>query len=260
MTDNDENWSKEAYGGSQFGRQYAADRLLDDKLPLTADFLIKSMDLKPGDRVFDQCCGGGPVSLALAQRGIEVVGIDQAEHAIAQAQRVAAERGLTRTFFKAADAFEYRTEQPCDAAINWSTSCGYSRDDDQNIKMFQRAFESLKPGGRFAVQYMNISDRDNFSFDGQPQEIDGQTVRRTNKISYDEVPGMSVSKWTYTYPDGHQEQLPASEMRAYSPDELKKLVEKAGFVDVSVRGDFDREPVTGPGAGQNVVVMARRPS
>jgi len=136
--------------------------------------------------------------------------------------RKRAGKGLSNTFFQSADAFTYKTEQPVDAAINWSTSCGYMRDDEKNIQMFNRAYDSLKPGGRFAVQYMLTSDDHTaFDFPGEPQVINGETVQRQNYITYDEEHGMSVSKWVNTYPDGRQEQLPPSKCVFTSPKTLK---------------------------------------
>ena len=55
-----------------------------------------------------------------------------------------------------ADAFEFVPDHPCAAAFNWGSSFGYADADRQNIKMLERAFESLKPGGRFILDYQNI--------------------------------------------------------------------------------------------------------
>jgi len=253
VTDTDEKWWQETYGDSDFGRQYAASRQLDPKLAPTADFLVTAMNLKPGDRVLDQCCGSGPVSLALAQKGIQVIGIDQADHCIEQAKHAAQQRGLGNTFFQSADAFTYKTEQPVDAAINWSTSCGYMRDDEKNIQMFNRAYDSLKPGGRFAVQYMLTSDDHTaWDFAGEPQIINGETVQRRNFLTYDEEHGMSVSQWVNTYPGGRQEQLLPTEMRLYKPEDIKKLLEKAGFEDVKLQEEGDE-------SCRNFIALARKP-
>lgn len=256
-----DNWWDSTYGDSDFGRRYAEARHQDESLGPTADFLVSAMNLKPGDRVLDQCCGSGPVSLALARKGIGVIGIDQAAHCIEQAKEAARQDRLGNTFFQAADAFAFKTEEPCDAAINWSSSCGYMRDDAKNIEMFNRAYDSLKPGGRFAVQYMHISNGDkDFSFHEPPLEIDGQSVTRENFITYDAASGMMVSQWVYTYPDGHKEELPPSEMRLYKPEDIQRLLEKAGFEDVKLQGGFHGEPLTGGGPCPTVIALARKPS
>ncbi|MCV7383608.1 class I SAM-dependent methyltransferase [Mycolicibacter longobardus] len=56
-----------------------------------------------GDDVLDAGCGHAELSLALAERGHTVVGIDLSPTAVAAATAAAAERGLTTATFAAAD-------------------------------------------------------------------------------------------------------------------------------------------------------------
>ena len=56
-----------------------ADILLDrnDKqLDTTLGFFLRELNLSSGDRVFDQCCGVGSVSIPLAEKGLIVEGCD----------------------------------------------------------------------------------------------------------------------------------------------------------------------------------------
>jgi 2-polyprenyl-3-methyl-5-hydroxy-6-metoxy-1,4-benzoquinol methylase len=50
----------------------------DDKhaLRATVDFLVSELRLQDGNRVYDQCCGIGGLSIPLAARGLHVTGID----------------------------------------------------------------------------------------------------------------------------------------------------------------------------------------
>lgn len=43
-----------------------------------------------------------------------------------------------------------------DLVINWHTSFGYSRNDNDNIEMLKRAYESLKENGAFIMEYINF--------------------------------------------------------------------------------------------------------
>src|SRR5690606_11140778 len=112
----------------------------------TVRFLKQVLHLQSGMRVFDQCCGVGDVSLALAAAGVQITGVDLMESYIETARNRAKGDGLIADFY-AGDAGAFVPSQPCDAAFNWWTSFGYSASDDENGKMLARAFDALKPGG-----------------------------------------------------------------------------------------------------------------
>jgi demethylmenaquinone methyltransferase/2-methoxy-6-polyprenyl-1,4-benzoquinol methylase len=48
--------------------------------------LVDAVDPRPGERVLDVACGTGLVSVALARRGAEVVGLDQSEQMLSRAR------------------------------------------------------------------------------------------------------------------------------------------------------------------------------
>lgn len=77
-------------------------------------FLVDVLDLEPGMRVLDVGCGPGRHARRLAERGIEVVGIDVAERFVELA-RIGAPPGAT---FVRADAREMAFEEEFDAAYS----------------------------------------------------------------------------------------------------------------------------------------------
>src|SRR5687767_1967643 len=85
----------------------------------TIDLILATLMVKPGDLVFDQCCGIGRLTIPVARRGVRVIGVDQAERYIEIAKSRAA--GLDCELF-AGDAFDFVAPRPCDAAFNWFTS------------------------------------------------------------------------------------------------------------------------------------------
>ena len=112
------------------------------------EFLATRLAVHAGNLVFDQCCGTGSLSLPLARRGVRVVGVDQSPAYVDRANRDAVGLG-TACRFEAGDAFEYVPPEPCDAAFNWGTGFGNDADDARNLTMLRRAFDGLKPGGRY---------------------------------------------------------------------------------------------------------------
>ena len=53
---------------------------------------------KEGERILDIACGGGELSLKIAERGCEVSGIDMSESGIEHAKRLAEREGITCKF------------------------------------------------------------------------------------------------------------------------------------------------------------------
>src|SRR5688572_1077214 len=71
-----------------FDDDYAAYGLAhtpDDILQNTVEFLWTTLQLQPGSTVFDQCSGIGRLSLPLAARGANVIGVEQTKSYVAAA-------------------------------------------------------------------------------------------------------------------------------------------------------------------------------
>ena len=227
--------------------EYLAEVLLvrsdQDELDRTVRFLVETLKLSGDDRVFDQCCGIGSLSIPLARAGLSVVGVDQAEIYIARA-RTAVDPALVTAEFVVGDAFEYVPNTLCDAAFNWWTSFGYADTDANNIRMLCRAYESLRPGGRFALDFLNLP--------GVLRKFQPHVVTRRNtpmgeivlvretQISPDD--GFMKKTWTYFMPDGKRKES-ASRLRLYMPHQIAAMLRTAGFSEIELLGGISGEPL-----------------
>jgi SAM-dependent methyltransferase len=224
----------------------------------TLAFLQKALAIAPGERVFDQCCGIGSLSIPLAQCGFRVAGCDLIPAYIERANRKASGLGVELDLVTA-DAFEHVVVPPCDAAFNWWTSFGYATSDQQNARMLAAAFSSLRPNGQFALDFMNV-----------PGVLRGFLPRVENRrrTQYGEVTliresaidlrTMAMTKrWSYLLQDGSVVEHD-SWVRLYMPNELVSLVEGAGFTDVKLYGGLDFESLTLD--SPRCILVARRPA
>lgn len=240
--------------------EHLADVLLEPASPAEVDatmsFLVKHLALNPGDRVFDQCCGIGRLSLPLARWGAEVVGVEQAAGYV---DRARAQAGELRASFHVGDAFAFVPDRPSAAALNWWTSFGYLPDDDANARMLARAFESLVPGGRFAIDTPNVPGL-YASF--RPSEI----TRRTTPIGevvmlreswFELARGLLHKRWTFVLPDGQRIEQPST-LKLYSPDRMVALLAQVGFVDLQVYGGLDSRPIALD--SPRCIVVGRKPA
>jgi 2-polyprenyl-3-methyl-5-hydroxy-6-metoxy-1,4-benzoquinol methylase len=228
-----------------FDLTYAEIGLTDadpERVATTVEFLHRVLELGEGMRVFDQCCGVGRLSLPLARRGVQVTGVDQTADYIEQADRSARDEGLPAEFH-CADAFEFVTGHACDAAVNWFTSFGYDVRDEVNARMLRCAFDSIRPGGRFVVDYLNLPKVfrrfQHRSWHGaDPASTDGVIVAEEPVLDF--ARGMIDSVWTFLHPDGRREQRNVS-IRMYLPHEIVGLLRGCGFEDVELFGSIEGE-------------------
>jgi SAM-dependent methyltransferase len=210
----------------------------------TCRFLAGRLNISPGAVVFDQCCGIGSLSIPLARGGAQVIGVDQCESYIERARRSAAALHVSARYDRA-DAFEFVPERPCDAAFNWGSSFGYADEDRQNLTMLQRAYDALKPGGRFILDYQNIPG----VLRGFRQCIVRRHVKDDGEIlllresNVNLAAGRLEQQWTYVLADGRRI-VEQSSLRLYLPHAIAEMFRSCGFTDIAFYGGVQGEELT----------------
>ena len=148
------------------------------------EFLIDQLQLGPGARVLDVGCGPGRHSLALAERGIEVVGVDISERFVELAREAATAAELRAATFERIDARSLPFEAEFDAAISLCQGAfGLVGTDGVAGAPFDPAVDpdgvvlagmarAVRPGGRVALsafssyfQVRFLEDTDTFDAD-----------------------------------------------------------------------------------------------
>ncbi|MCB9614321.1 MAG: methyltransferase domain-containing protein [Sandaracinus sp.] len=207
----------------------------DEEPTETLDFLERTLRLRKGDRVFDQCCGIGSLAVPLAERGFSVVGCDLGEGYAARGNADAHKRGVVVELVTA-DAFTFVPSSPCHGAFNWWTGFGYARDDTKNVEMLRRVHEALVPGGRFALDTMNVPGVIRGFRPEVTIERAGITLTRLSSLDLDA--GLIHKRWLYSLPDGRRVEH-ESTVRLHTPWELRALLLAAGFEAVELLGGLD---------------------
>ncbi len=234
-----ESFFDEVYG------QDVLDRLDEEKTKAQVDFIFRELNLKPGQSVFDQCCGRGRLSIPIATQGCHVTGVDCIDTYISRASHKSRESQLACEFI-CDDARQFVMPELCDVVINWFTSFGYSADDADNIKLLQRAYESLKPGGMFALDYVNMAYVIK-NFQDRHVHIDGPDCSNSlvviEESEVDCVAGMLKSHWNFFLPDGKRTRR-LMKVKIYMPYEISSLLQNCGFEEIRLFGNVLSDPIT----------------
>jgi len=112
---------------------------------------VEQLDLKPGDRVVDACCGTGASAIPAAEkvgpRG-QVLGFDLAEALLALARAKAGERGTGRAEFRVGDMTALPVEDGSVDAVICVFGLYYAPDP---VAALAQLFRKIRGGGVLAV-------------------------------------------------------------------------------------------------------------
>lgn len=133
--------------------------------------LVEHLQLKPGSRLVDVACGRGRHSKILASLGFDVTGIDIAPASIEYAKQFETDN---------LQFFVHDMRLPFwgnyfDHAFNFFTSFGYFRTRREHDDAMRTVAQSLKPGGLFVIDYLNVHYAEEHLLTGITKHINGTT-------------------------------------------------------------------------------------
>jgi SAM-dependent methyltransferase len=189
-------------------------------------FLIDALALKPGQRLLDVGCGPGRHSVALAQAGLAVTGIDISARFLQVAADAARAAGVGAAFFEV-DARGMPFDDEFDAVISICQGA-FGLMGDADGLVLRRMAEAARPGGvvcltAFSAYYEASNPRHEATFDADKGIVhEHSTIRDESGAEHD------VDLWT----------------GVYTPRELRLLALGTGLVPEAVYsvgpGEFAR--------------------
>jgi ubiquinone/menaquinone biosynthesis C-methylase UbiE len=203
--------------------------------------------------VLDLCCGPGRFSTLLAKKGFRVTGVDLSAFLLEKAEERAAAAGVEVEWVRS-DMRNFVREKSFDLALSLFTSFGYFEEKGDDLKVLGNMFRSLKPGGTCLVD-LNGKER----VARQLQPIIGEIIEDGSLIVQRPV---VYDDWTRL----RNEWIIIKDEKAstfqfnliiYSGQELREMLEQAGFAEIKLFGSFDGEPYGSE--AQRLIAKARRP-
>ena len=217
-----------------------------------ADFLEKHLRLAPGSRVLDVPCGAGRLSLALAERGANVTGVDISEKFLRAARQAGGERALG-VAWRQSDMRELPWTGGFDAAFCFGNSFGYL-EDSGNQAFLEAAARALVPGGRLAIDYGQSVECVLPRWEPRLEaEMGGFHFLEENR--YDFLAGRVESRYVFSRGGETEEKL--ASQRAYSVSEVSRNLSAAGFEVLDLFGSIRDDPFS-LGARSLLIVAQKR--
>ena len=201
-------------------------------------FIIKKLSLRPGSRFLDCPCGIGRHSLPLARKGIRVTGVDITPSYLEELQAKAKRAGLKIKCVHR-DMRRIDFDKEFDAAGNLGTSFGYFEKQADDLLALKRAFNALKPGGKFLLHVVNRDWLITYFTPRGWQELDGGKLLQKRTFDYQK----SIIRSTWIFIKGGREESFQVDLRAYSCHEIVEMFARTGFVDIEALGSETGEPV-----------------
>lgn len=196
--------------------------------------MIRWLKLDPGAKVLDLCCGMGRHSLALAEAGYKVTGVDLSEVLLREAKRLDSEGRVT---WGQADMRRLPLQPgEFDAVVNLFTSFGYFREDAEQIKVLQEAARVLKPGGRFLLDFLNPAYTAAHLVPNSEREDEGQRIVERRRIE----DGYVFKDIIILTPGGEPRHY-IERIKLYGLNDFQGMLKEAGLELQNVHGNYDEE-------------------
>ena len=133
------------------------------------DQLIGRLQPPRGVAVLDLGCGTGRYARQLAARGCRVLGIDLSAASIETAKKAEG----PDLWFRRQDMRLPFGNGVFDFVFNLFTSFGYFADPGEHLSVIHNVAQSLKPGGRFVLDYLNVTHAEGHLVREETAERDG---------------------------------------------------------------------------------------
>ena len=232
----------------QFDRLSAAyDGSIDwtSRLSKEIPFMLKCLPTSKRSRALDMACGSGRHSIALAQRGVEVVGFDNSVQMIKIARTLAEKEGASPEFLVADMLRIERVVDPgFDLIICLGNSLALLPTLDAVRKVVSSVYSLLSPGGSFVLQVLNFEEIRKSGFRFFPVKAgitqQGDEVVFTRFFEHSEEQPVSALVLTGLTKTHGQWSAEVSALQILNLDSvvLRDIMSSAGFVKVDFFSDY----------------------
>ena len=229
------DWTRE-----YFERGYAQRWALpapSDQVRLETEGLCKLLQLTPSSRVIDIGCGHGRYAIALAERGLDVIGFDFSVALLDRARKFATELRAP-VHWTRGDMRQLPFRSECAGGAILMDAFGFFETDEEHDDALREAARVLTPGGRLGLKVVNGGNVLTTFRETDREERDGTVVAISRTLTLD--PPRMTERISVSGRRGHGEY--ERRQRLYRAQDLHAALERAGFAVVGVFARPDGTP------------------
>lgn len=213
--------------------------------------------------VLELACGTGRLTIPLAKKGLEIIGLDLAAPMLETARAKAAAAGVKINFLRG-DARKFSLGKKFKLIFMAFNSLQHLGKAEDLRGLFACVAAHLAPGGRFIFDVFNPNP---LCLVRDPEELlpvayydapaGAGKVLVNESYSYDKAAQVSRLTWHYRSEKTGRTLKKSLNLRCFFPQELQALVHYNGFRAVASYGDFLKKPFTGDSMKQVLVCAPR---
>ena len=219
---------------------------------LDAKALCGLLQLSSTSRVVDVGCGHGRHAIALAECGLDVIGLDFSAPLLNRARQVATELGSPVRWIRG-DMRQLPIRSGCAAAVIVMDAFGFFETEEEDDAILREAARVLTTGGRLALKVVNGSIVLSAFRDRDREERDGTVVSVQRTLTLD--PPRMTERISVSGSRGHGEY--ERRQRLYRAEELRATLEHAGFAVAGVFAGPDGTPFE-PAVSATIWIVGQR--
>lgn len=196
------------------------------------NFILAALELEPGASLLDLACGSGVHGVRLAQRAIQVTGVDISPSLVAYANELARAAGVSNVGFVLGDMRVSSCHEAHDAVTILSQSFGFFGPQG-DMAVLHNIRTALRPGGRFLL---DLNDPAQLQKPGKSwQELDGGFL--LSETSYDPLDCVYTNHFYYIDSQGRVNTAAEPErIWVYTLPQLRRMIADARLTVDAVYG------------------------
>ncbi len=209
-----------------------------------ADYVEKIIIEDKGKQcnILELACGTGNVTIPIAQKGYNIIGLDISEDMLTIAKNKALEKNLN-LFFIHQDMVDLYLEEKFDCILSMCDGINYIIDINDLIQVFRRVYDTLEDKGVFIfdISYYyklkNILGNNTFG-----ENLDDICYLWENY--FDDDNSTVAMDLTFFIREGnyYRKEEEYHIQRAYKKEEIINILSKVGFKDIEVYDGFTFDP------------------